>query len=38
MSDFKEKCGNVLIGGTTGASVGGCVGVAIGAFIPALDD
>ena len=32
MSDFKEKCGNALIGGTTGAAVGGSIGAAIGAL------
>lgn len=32
MSDFKEKCGNALIGGSTGAAVGGSIGAVIGAL------
>ena len=32
MSDFKEKCGDVLTGGATGAAVGGSIGAAIGAM------
>ena len=32
MSDFKEKCSNVLVGGATGASVGGSIGAAVGAL------
>lgn len=32
MSDFKNKCGNVLTGGAVGASAGGSIGAAIGAL------
>ena len=32
MSDFKEKCGDVLTGGATGAAAGGSIGAAIGAL------
>lgn len=32
MSDFKDKCGDVLTGGATGAAVGGSIGAAIGAL------
>ncbi|MDE7014701.1 MAG: complement resistance protein TraT, partial [Kineothrix sp.] len=32
MSDFKERCGNALIGGSTGAAVGGSIGAVIGAL------
>ena len=32
MSDFKDKCGDVLTGGATGAAAGGSIGAAIGAL------
>ena len=32
MSYFKDKCGDVLTGGATGAAVGGSIGAAIGAL------
>lgn len=32
MSDFKEKCGDVLTGGAIGAAAGGSIGAAIGAL------
>lgn len=32
MSDFKNKCGDVLTGGATGAAAGGSIGAAIGAL------
>ena len=32
MSKFKEKCGDVLTGGSVGAAVGGSIGAVIGMF------
>ena len=32
MSEFRDKCANIALGGSTGASVGGAVGAAIGAL------
>ena len=32
MSDFSTKCGNVLLGGSTGAAAGGAIGAAIGSI------
>lgn len=32
MSDFKDKCGDVLTGAATGAAAGGSIGAAIGIF------
>lgn len=32
MSEFKEKCGDVLTGGSVGAAAGGSIGAAIGLF------
>ena len=32
MSDFKDKCGDVLTGSATGAALGGSIGAAIGAL------
>ena len=32
MSDFKDKCGDVLTGGATWAAIGGSIGAAIGAL------
>ena len=32
MSDFKDKCGDVLTGGATGAAIGGGIGAAIGSL------
>lgn len=30
MSEFKERCGNALVGGSTGAAMGGSIGAAVG--------
>lgn len=32
MDDFRDKCGNVLVGGSTGAAAGGAIGAALGVF------
>ena len=32
MSEFRDKCANIALGGSTGASVRGAVGAAIGAL------
>ena len=32
MSEFRDRCANIALGGSTGASVGGAIGAAVGAL------